>query len=76
MTGRAREISAADERSEGSYRACLAGASHPGKILTHCLLFLESYPLNIFQKNIYFSVGGRCGGGSDSASLAHDGTGG
>ncbi len=29
MTGRASEISEADERSEGSYRACLAGASQP-----------------------------------------------
>ncbi len=76
MTGRASEISEADERSEGSYKAGLAGASHPGKILTHCSLILESYPLNIFQKNIYFSVGGRCGGGSDSGLLAHDGTGG
>ena len=43
MTGRASEISEADERSEGSYKAGLAGASHPGKILTHCSLILESF---------------------------------
>ena len=43
MTGRASEISEADERSEGSSEASLAGASHPGKILTHCSLMLESF---------------------------------
>ena len=43
MTGRASEISEADERSEGSSEASLVGASHPDKILTHSLLILESF---------------------------------
>ena len=43
MTGRASEISEADERSEGSYRAGLARASHPGNILTHCSFLIFNF---------------------------------
>ena len=45
MTGRASEISEADERSEGSYKTCLAGAFKPRQVsystLAHGLLVLS-----------------------------------
>ncbi len=60
MTGRASEISEADERSEGSYRACLAIAYNLGTILAH-LLFMaccSGNPVSFFQI-YYILISGR-----------------
>ena len=60
MTGRASEISEADERSEGSYRACLAIAYNLGTILAH-LLFMaccSGNPVICFQI-YYILISGR-----------------